>query len=180
MKKGEEKLSSERIFDGRVISVRRDSVRLPNGRESVREVVEHKNAVVLVAENERGELLLISQYRYPIGEEVIELPAGIVEEGEDHEAAARRELREETGYRPDKVEKIASVYSSPGFTDELFVVFYATDLHRDPLKADDDEFIDACFRPIEVVEKLVDSGELNDAKTLMGVLWWLKRKHQTR
>ncbi|MDR3353471.1 MAG: NUDIX hydrolase, partial [Synergistaceae bacterium] len=97
-------VESRRIYDGRILNLRVDRVKLPDGRISSREVVEHKPAVVVIAENERSEVLLITQHRYPVGKTIIELPAGIAESGEDYSAAAERELREETGWKPARVE----------------------------------------------------------------------------
>lgn len=168
-------ISSERIYDGRVINVRRDRVLLPSGSESVREVVEHRPAVVIIAENDAGELILISQFRYPVGAEILELPAGIVEPGENREEAASRELQEETGQRPGRLEHVAALWSSPGFTDELFELFYATELTAHSLPQDDDEFITARAYGRAEVERMVADGAICDCKTLMGVLWWLRR-----
>lgn len=172
----EERLSSEVIYDGRVVKLRKDSVKLPNGKTSYREVVEHKAAVVILAENDAGEVMLIDQYRYPVQEEIIELPAGLVEPGEDLAEAAIRELREETGLKPGKLEHIAEVWSSPGFTDELFEIYHAAELEHSPLQADDDEFITARFRSETEIRELVASGKIKDAKTLLGIYWWLHRK----
>lgn len=167
---------TEKIYSGRIIAVRRDRVILPNGRSSTREVVEHRPAAVIVAENDTGELLLIRQYRYPIDAVIYELPAGLVEEGEDPEQAAWRELQEETGWRPGELQRLADAYSSPGFTTELFRMFYAHKLERHSLQADDDEFIEADFYSETAVRGLLSQGLINDAKTLMGVYWWLLRK----
>lgn len=176
----EERIESERIYEGRVVSLRKDKVKLPNGRISSREVVEHKCAAVIIAENSAGELLLIKQYRYPVGKEMIELPAGIVELGEDPADAASRELQEETGWRPGSLELVAEVYSSPGFTTEIFSVFYASDLVPNKLQADDDEFITPSFYSRADVESLVADGSIDDSKTLLGILWWLRRQDERR
>lgn len=172
----EERLESERIYEGRVVCLRKDKVKLPNGRISTREVVEHKPAAVLIAENDRGELLLIRQFRYPVGKEIVELPAGIVEEGESAADAAARELQEETGWKPGRLELVADIHSSPGFTTELFSMYYASDLVPSKLLPDDDEFITVSFTTKEDVEQLIDSGSIDDAKTLLGMLWWLRRR----
>jgi ADP-ribose pyrophosphatase len=168
-------LESRRIYDGRILNLRVDKVKLPDGRISNREVVEHKPAVVVVAENERSEVLLITQHRYPVGRTIIELPAGIAEAGEDYAAAAERELREETGWKPAKVEKIAEFYSSPGFTSELLIMFYASGLTRDSLPQDDDEFIIPRFASRADVRSLIANGGVKDCKTMCGLYWWLDR-----
>jgi ADP-ribose pyrophosphatase len=171
----EEQLDTRRIYDGRILNLRVDSVKLPDGRISSREVVEHVVAVVILAENDRGEILMIKQFRYPVGEVVIELPAGIVEPGEEYCDAAVRELQEETGWKPAKLEKIGEFYTSPGFCSELLVMYYATGLSRDEKPADDDEFIIARFLPEDAVLRLAEEGRIKDAKSLYGVYWWLRR-----
>lgn len=170
---GETCINSRRIYDGRILNLRVDDIVLPNGRNASREVVEHEPAVVIVAENDRGEVLLIDQYRYAVGSTIIELPAGIVEEQEDLVSAAARELQEETGWKPLNMQQIADVYSSPGFSNERLILFYATGLTANKLPADDDEFIVARFVSREDVLSLVQHGEIVDGKTLLGLYWWL-------
>ncbi|MDL2263231.1 NUDIX hydrolase [Synergistaceae bacterium OttesenSCG-928-I11] len=169
-------VGSERLYEGRILNLRRDSVKLPDGRIRQREVVEHDPAVVIVAENDNGELLLIEQFRYPIAEAILEFPAGIVERGEDYEEAAVRELQEETGWKPGSLELVAEVFASPGFTTELFVIFYATALTQNKLPEDDDEFIVPRFYTRAEVERLLKEGAIVDGKTLLGIYWWLRKK----
>lgn len=169
-------VDSERLFEGKILNLRRDSVQLPDGRVRTREIVEHDPAVVIIAENEKEELLLVRQFRYPIMEAILEFPAGIVERGEVYEDAASRELQEEAGWKPGKMELVAEVFSSPGFTTEMFVVYYATNLEHSKLPEDDDEFILSRFYGRREIEELLADGEFVDAKTLMGVYWWLQRK----
>lgn len=168
-------ISSETIYSGRVVHLRRDQVRLPNGHTSTREVVDHAPAVVIIAEDREGRLLLIRQYRYPIERVIYELPAGIVEQGESFEDAASRELQEEAGWKPHAMEPVADVWSSPGFTTELFAMFYARDLEQRSLPPDDDECITHKFYTRSEVEAMASRGEIGDAKTLLGIYWWLSR-----
>jgi ADP-ribose pyrophosphatase len=171
-------LKSSRVYDGRILSVRVDSVRLPGGKTASREVVEHKPAVVVLAENSNAEVLLIRQHRYASGQSLIELPAGISEPDEDSGDAAIRELREETGWKPSKIERVAEFYTSPGFSNEMLTFFYATGLSQDSLPQDDDELVLARFVSWQEAERLMSAGEIKDCKTLFGLYWWLDSLHK--
>ena len=171
----EERVDSRTIYEGRILTLRVDKIRLPDGREASREVVAHDRAVVIVAENERRELLMINQFRYPAGEVMMELPAGIVDDGEDCITAAARELREETGWKPGHMAKVGEFFTSPGFCDERLIMYYATDLTWDKLPEDDDEFIVPLFLSPETAFKLAEEGRIRDAKSLYGIYWWLYR-----
>lgn len=164
----EERIDGEVLFEGRMICLERDTVRLPNGIEATREVVRHPGAVAILAIQERN-LLMVRQYRYPIAEETLEIPAGKLDPEETPLACAQRELREETGYR-GTLEHISTYYSAPGFTDEVMHVFLARDLVWDPLSQDDDEFITLEKIPWDEAVRRALHNEFIDAKTILGIL----------
>lgn len=168
----EEAIESNRIYSGRVVNLDVDRVRLPDGGESVREVVRHAGAVVILPLFGDGRIALVRQFRYPIGDDLLELPAGTLEPGEPPQACAQRELVEETGWRAGQMEGLGSFYSTPGFTDEVLHSFVATDLDpgdggRTP---DEDEFIDVVVLSTEEVMSVARRGDIRDAKTLATLL----------
>ncbi|WP_366922427.1 NUDIX hydrolase [Metallumcola ferriviriculae] len=167
----EKTLAQKQIFQGNMISLRLDTVELPNGKESTREVVEHPGAVTILAYTEEKELLMVRQYRYPIAQETLELPAGKLDHQEDPARCAARELEEETGYKPGTVELLGTFYTSPGFSDEIMYLYRAENLEEGEQCCDEDEFVQVIklFRE-EAVEK-ISKGEITDGKTITGILW---------
>jgi ADP-ribose pyrophosphatase len=159
-----------------VVRLEVDRVRLPGGAESVREVVRHRGAAVILPVLDDGGLVLVRQFRYPVGEELLELPAGTLENGEDPLECAARELAEETGYRAGSVSELGRFYAAPGYTDEELVVVLATELvPGDDAAPDPDEIIDTVtVRPSELL-RLIAAGEIRDSKTLATIL--LARLH---
>ncbi|MEW6541738.1 MAG: NUDIX hydrolase [Bacillota bacterium] len=166
----EKRLSSEYVFQGNILRVRVDTVLLPDGRTGSREVVEYAGAVAVVALDALGRVVLVRQYRYPVGEELLEIPAGKLEAGEDPLACARRELLEETGFAARDWRLVCSYYSTPGFTSERMHVFLATELEPKEASADADEFIEVDLVPLEKALAMIGEGTIRDGKSLVGLL----------
>jgi ADP-ribose pyrophosphatase len=166
----EKTISSKRIYNGRIINLRVDTVTLPNGKTGKREVVEYAGAVAVVPVNEKGELLLVRQYRYAVGQILLEIPAGKIETGEDYAVCAGRELLEETGYEAGDLKHLISFYSTPGFTNEQIHLFLATDLNLKKQNLDEDEFIDVETVTLKQALEMIWSGKICDAKSVAGIL----------
>lgn len=165
----EKTLSSEYVFRGKVIDVKRDDILVSNGHKSIREVVEHSGGVVILAIKE-GKILTVNQFRYPIKTTSIELPAGKLEIGEDPDFASKRELEEETGYIAKKWKSLGYIYTSVGFCNEKLYLYLATDLEYKQVNPDEDEIIEPKEYPIKEVFEMIDNGKINDAKTLCALL----------
>ena len=163
------------MYAGKIISVRVDRIELPNGRTATREVVEHPGAVAVLALTAPESVVLVRQFRYPINEITLELPAGKLEQGEDPLRAAHRELAEETGFVAGQMEFMTSFYSTPGFSDERMRLYLATDLKAGTPRPDDDEFLDCLTVDRSTAARMIGEGAFTDAKTLVGLLWWLQR-----
>lgn len=164
-----QRIRSEEIYRGRVITVRKDTLRTPEGKELGREVVAHPGAVVVVAEHE-GRLLFVRQYRYAADEELLELVAGTREPGEDPAQTAGRELQEEAGFKAGRLTKIAEFYSAPGFCSELLHLYMAEELTPSRLPGDEDEEITVEWIDRAAAVQLALEGKMRDGKTLAGVL----------
>lgn len=165
----ENKITSSVAFDGRIFRVEVDGVELPDGRRSVRECVRHSGgAAVLFVKN--GDIALVKQFRYVYGEETYEIPAGKLNAGEDPQAAAARELEEETGYRAGDMRKLLEIYPSPGYTDEIIHIYLVDEGVFVGQKLDEGEFLNVCFMPVKEVLRLVLAGEIRDSKTVCAVL----------
>lgn len=172
----ETRIDSTVHFEGRLVRIEVDRVRLADGNESRREVVRHGGAVVVVPVTDDGRLLLVRQFRYPTGEVLLELPAGTLEANEDPAECAHRELEEETGHRAGGLKRVGEFYSAPGFCDELLYCFVATGLQPDgEAEGDADERIEVGAIPIDDLAALIVNGEIRDAKTLAALM--LARVH---
>ena len=166
----EKTLSSETIFDGKVIRIRREIVGLPNGVESFREIVDHSGGVCILALDENNNALLVSQFRSPYKEIVREIPAGKLEKGEDPWEAAIRELREETGAIPGKFSSLGELYPTPGYCGEIIRMYLAQDLTFGDTDPDEDEFLNLERIPFNTLVEQILSGEIKDSKTIAAVL----------
>jgi ADP-ribose pyrophosphatase len=169
----EKVLSTKIIYEGRAFTVRVDTIQTVDGRETTRDVVEHSECVAIVAIDPDGKILLVRQYRLPAGKQLLEIPAGGIDGDEEPADAVRREMQEETGYLPKKVEKLGGFYSAPGFCTEYLYLFLATELEPSRLVAEDTDSITLVrIRPEEITQ-LIQSGEICDAKSIAGLLTWL-------
>ncbi len=165
----EKTINSQLVFEGRVVKLYKDKIELPTGRESFREVVKHSGGVVVLAIKD-DKILLVKQFRYPIKEIMFELPAGKLEAGEDPFEAAKRELEEETGYCADKWTDLGYVYTSPGYSDEKLYLYKAENLQFTHCHPDEGEIIQAFEYTYNDVLKMINNGQINDAKTLCALL----------
>ncbi len=166
----ERQLSSRSLFEGRVVSVRVDEVRLAGGGSAVREVVDHRPAVVIVPIDDLGRVLMVRQYRYAVGETLLEAPAGIMEDGEEPSETAQRELQEEVGRIAGDLRKLGEFWATPGFCNELMHAYVARDLRHSDLPADEDEDITVVPVPMAEALDMIRSGHIRDAKTIAALL----------
>lgn len=166
----ERKISQEEIYRGRIIRVTNDTVVLENGKTAQREVVHHNGGAAIVPVNEAGEIYLVRQFRYPYGKELLEIPAGKVEPGEDPMETAKRELMEECGLAADEFVDLFPVYPSVGYCDEVISCYLAKGLHSVEAQPDEDEFLNVEKYPIEEAAEMVMNGSLPDAKTSAAIL----------
>lgn len=172
MEQIERTMKSEKVFDGKILSLRVDTVELPDKKYSKREVVEHDPAVAIVAADKEGNILLVKQYRKPIEKSLLEIPAGVLEIGENPKEGALRELKEETGYIAKDLEYITEFYSTPGFCTEKMYIFFAEDITKSTQELDEDEFIECIKVPLDKLVKMIEVGEIMDAKTIVGILMY--------
>jgi len=169
----EKTIDSQQIYDGRILKLRVDAVRLPDGRTTKREIVEHGNCVAIIAIDDDNNVLLVRQYRKPIEKDLLEIPAGVIEPDEQAMATVRRELREETGYNPGIIKRIGRFYSSPGYCTERIELFLASQLKLDALEAEDTGSIELVKVPLKDASEMIKNGKICDSKSIAGLLIYL-------
>ena len=165
----EKTIKSERIYEGKIINLRKDKVVVLHGT-SEREIVEHNGGAVLAAVTSEGKLVMVRQYRKPAGRVMLEVPAGKIDPGEKPEVTAARELKEETGYTAGKVEYLMDFYPSVGYSEEVLYLYLCTDLTPGKTNFDENEAIDIEEYEIDELCGMVMRGEIHDAKTIIAIL----------
>ena len=168
--------SSEHVFDGTLLHVRRDMAMLPNGKKAVREWIHHPGAAAVLPVLPNGNVILVRQYRYPIGKVTLEVPAGKLDEAEEDPLhCAQRELSEETGYTAQIYEKLTTIATTVGFSDEYIHLFLAHGLFAGAQHTDEDEFVNVVQMPFTKAFDMVKTGEIFDAKTIISLLMAAER-----
>jgi ADP-ribose pyrophosphatase len=163
-------LASERVYEGRILNLRVDEIRTPTGVEALREIVENGSAVAMVVLDDQQRVVLVRQYRHAVRSLVIEVPAGKLDGDEDPLEGAQRELREETGLRAGRMERLGSFYPAPAWSTEFVYLYLATDLTLGPAHPEDDEAIELLHVPLAEAIEMIHSGEITDGKTMAALL----------
>lgn len=171
-------LSSETAYEGRLFNIALDRLEMGDGVIAYRETIRHPGAVAMVPVTVSGTLLLVTQYRHAAGRRLLELPAGTLESGETPRDAVARELQEEVGYHPGEIADLGGLFVAPGYTDEYIHLFVCTDLTVSELPGDDDEDIELQELSIEAALAAIDEGTICDAKSIVGILRWLRASKQ--
>jgi ADP-ribose pyrophosphatase len=172
----ETKIAGENIFDGTLLHVRRDTVRLPNGKDAVREWIKHPGAAAVLPILPNGDVVLVRQYRYPIGAVTLEVPAGKLDAvGEDPLYCARRELSEETGYTAEQYDKLTTIATTVGFSNEYIHLYAARGLSAGMQHTDADEFVNIVQMPFARALDMIKTGEIVDSKTIISLMMVAER-----
>jgi ADP-ribose pyrophosphatase len=166
----EKTLSTKRIYSGRIVTLDLCEVELPDGQHQMREIIRHPGATALIAVDDENRILLVRQYRSASAQVMTEIPAGVHKPGEFPLTAAIRELQEETGYKPGKVESLGGFYVAPGYSTEFIHLFVASQLIESRLPADVDEFIELVRVTLSDALAMIDRGDIQDAKTIIALL----------
>ena len=169
----EKTLTSKTEFRGNILNVRVDQVKLPDGNQSSREIVEHSGGVTVLPVTKEKEIIMVKQFRKPTGEVLLELPAGKLESGEKPKKCAERELLEETGFKADKMVKVLSFYTSPGYSNELLHLYTGEVSKVKKQNLDQGEFLEVKIIKSSKARKLINSGKIRDGKSLVGLFYYL-------
>jgi len=175
----EKKISGEGVYDGIFLKMKRDTVLLPDGQHAVREYLEHPGAVAILAVLDDGRVLLERQYRYPIAQAVIEIPAGKLNTGEDPLLCAQRELQEETGYTAKHWSKIRRIHPVISYSTEFIDIYLAEGLSPGPARLDEEDFLDVFASPLEELLNWVETGKITDVKTIISTYWLERRRSRS-
>ena len=167
----ERRLSGRLVYDGKLLKVHSDTVRLPDGGTAEREYVDHPGAVAVIAVTDAGELVMERQYRYPLGRDMIEVPAGKIDPGEDPLETGRRELLEETGYAASEWTHVATIHLAIGYSNEHIEIYLARGLSHQGAKLDDEEFLEVFTLPLATALAWVREGRITDSKTVSTLFW---------
>ncbi len=166
----EKTVNSKKIFEGKIINLRVDTIELPNQKRATREIVEHPGAVGIVPITSNQEMILVKQFRKPVDDFLLEIPAGKLEKNEEPLSCAVRELKEETGYTSANIKSLFSFYTSPGFSDEKMYLYLATDITPGPSNPDEGEYIHIESYPIAQLVDMIYRDEIKDSKTIIGIM----------
>ena len=166
----EKTISTERIYEGKILNLRKDTVEIKDGKLASREIIEHNGAVAILAVTDDNRIVMVSQYRKACEKELLEIPAGKLEKGEDPKDAALRELKEETGYVPGTVEYMTRFYNAAGYSSEMITLYMCRDLIKGEASPDEDEDIELSEIDIDTLYDMCLKGEIEDSKTIIGVL----------
>ncbi|MBI1278153.1 MAG: NUDIX domain-containing protein [Anaerolineaceae bacterium] len=169
-------LSSKRIYSGRIVTLDLNEVELPDGQHQMREIIVHPGATALIALDNQNRILLVRQFRSAAAVVMSEIPAGVLNAGEDPMEAAVRELQEETGYKPGKIERLGGFYTAPGYTTEYIHLYIARELAESRLPADEDEFIEVERVSLENAMNMIEQGKITDAKTIIALLMYARHQ----
>jgi ADP-ribose pyrophosphatase len=176
MLKPEKTLSTQQIYQGRAVNIRVDTVEKASGTKTTREVVEHSDCIAVVALDEQGNILLVRQFRHVVDRFLLEIPAGGIDPGEEPVDAVRRELQEEIGYFPHKIDKLVGFYATPGYGTEYLHCFVATNLVPARLVAEDTDDIELVRVSPDEIPRLIASGEICDAKSIAALLMFVSMR----
>jgi len=167
-------LERKEIYSGPIFDLTQHTVRLPNGKDARRDIIEHNGAAVIIAVTEEDNLVMVRQYRNGSNSVMLELPAGKLDLGEDPKACALRELEEETGYRASKIELILKMYPVAAYCTEKINMFLAKGLEQGTPKPDEDEFVEVEEYSLSALLTMIDNGEITDMRTILGVLYYAR------